>query len=87
MTMRAVDANYKAKAGEVLSDDLMTAEKLGNAFPIYTAALARENIFQQIYTLEASITTRRAREAILGHDNGWMAGIEANIEALRAQLT
>lgn len=43
-------------------------------------------ILSQIATLEASITQRRQREAILGTDNGWLAGIEAQIAALRAQL-
>ncbi len=46
----------------------------------------RERIMAQIYALEAQITPRRMREAILGTDGGWLAGIEANIEAIRAQL-
>ena len=43
-------------------------------------------ILSQIATLEATISERRKREAILGTDNGWLAGIEAQIAALRAQL-
>ena len=45
-----------------------------------------ELIKQQIAALEATISERRKREAILGTDNGWLAGIEAQIAALRAQL-
>jgi hypothetical protein len=43
-------------------------------------------IIQQIATLEASITQRRQREAILGIDNGWLADVNAQIIALRAKL-
>jgi hypothetical protein len=43
-------------------------------------------LLSQIATLEATISERRKREAILGTDNGWLAGIEAQIAALRAQL-
>lgn len=45
-----------------------------------------ELIKRQIVVLESQQTPRRIREAALGIDNGWLAGIEAQIEALRAQL-
>jgi len=44
-------------------------------------------IKQQIAAIEATITLRRQREAILGIDNGWLSGANSQIEALRAQLT
>lgn len=40
----------------------------------------------EIAALEALITPRRTREAILGTDGGWLAQQEAAIAALRAQL-
>ena len=40
----------------------------------------------QIASLEYQISVRRQREAILGTDNGWLADIDAQIAALRAQL-
>lgn len=43
-------------------------------------------IKQEIVALESQQTPRRMREAALGIDNGWLVGIEAQIEALRAQL-
>lgn len=43
-------------------------------------------IQQQIAALESQVTPRRYREAILGSDNGWLANMEAQIVALRAQL-
>jgi len=43
-------------------------------------------VAEQIATLEATVTPRRIREAILGTDGGWLAEIEAEIESLRAQL-
>lgn len=39
-----------------------------------------------IAALEATITPRRTREAILGADNGWLADIELQIQELRGQL-
>ncbi len=43
-------------------------------------------IRSEITVLEASITQRRTREAILGTDNGWLANVDSQIAALRAQL-
>ena len=43
-------------------------------------------IKKQINDLEISVTDRRYREAILGVDNGWLANVDAQIAALRAQL-
>lgn len=36
-----------------------------------------------IAVLEATVTPRRMREALLGTDGGWLAGVEARIAALR----
>ena len=48
---------------------------------------AQEQVLkQQIAALEATISERRKREAILGTDNGWLAGVDAQIATLRAQL-
>ncbi len=47
---------------------------------------AQSVILKQIRTIEASITIRRTREAVLGIDNGWLADIESQIEDLREQL-
>lgn len=41
----------------------------------------------QIATLEASITSRRLREAVLGVDGGWLAKVDGEIEILRAKLS
>ena len=50
------------------------------------AAGAADSVKQKIATLEASITQRRQREAILGIDTGWLADVNAQIVALRAKL-
>lgn len=47
-----------------------------------TGAISRDTIEK----LEASITDRRIREAVLGVDNGWLADINAQIAVLRTQL-
>lgn len=41
----------------------------------------------QIADLEATVTPRRIREAVLGIDGGWLADLNEQIAALRAQLT
>ena len=47
---------------------------------------ANELIQQQIATLEATISSRRLREATLGTDNGWLKSLDAQIAKLRAGL-
>lgn len=41
---------------------------------------------ENILELEASITSRRVREAILGIDNGWLRDTDIKIQKLRGQL-
>tara|TARA_A100000172_G_C2984647_1_gene90623 strand:+ start:122 stop:466 length:345 start_codon:yes stop_codon:yes gene_type:complete len=43
-------------------------------------------ILQKIYLLEAEITPRRMREAILGTDSDWLKNKEAEIAEERAKL-
>lgn len=49
------------------------------------AAAPRLAVLAQIRELEASVTPRRLREAVLG-DNGWLNGVNAQIAALRSSL-
>lgn len=66
---------------------IITADKKGK--PVLSdppAPSANDVIKSQIATLEASITNRRTREAILGTDNGWLAGVNQQIADLRKQL-
>jgi hypothetical protein len=46
----------------------------------------KDKIRGQIAILEAQITSRRIREAILSGDNTFIQGIETQIQALRNQL-
>ena len=39
-----------------------------------------------INDLELQVTPRRMREAALGIDGGWLAGVDAQISALRSKL-
>ncbi len=52
----------------------------------HAAKAPKAMIRSQIAALEAKITVRRQREAILGTDNGWLASVDAEIAALRTQL-
>lgn len=40
----------------------------------------------RIAAIEATITPRRLREAVLGLDNGWLADVNEKISELRKQL-
>ena len=44
-------------------------------------------VLAQIATLEASVTDRRIREAVLGIDNGWLKSLNDNVATLRASLS
>lgn len=46
----------------------------------------QDAIKAQIAALEATVTPRRVREAVLGTDNGWLADVDGQIAVLRAQL-
>lgn len=53
--------------------------------PVYTPS-PEEIILSEIRLLEARVTARRIREAVLGIDGGWLADREEEIAALRSQL-
>lgn len=50
------------------------------------ALIPAPTVHDQIYALEATITQRRIREAVLGTDNGWLAIVDLQIAELRALL-
>ena len=49
-------------------------------------AAARQIILNEIGRLEAEVTPRRIREAVLSNDAGWLAAQEALIVVERAKL-
>lgn len=61
-------------------------ETIDNSFVSESLKEANEDKLKQIYLLEAEITDRRKREAILGTDNGWLAAKEAEIATIRNTL-
>lgn len=66
---------------------VIVAGEDGNPFLADPASPTEPELLRsEILTLEGEITDRRYREAILGIDNGWLAGQNANIEVLRAKL-
>jgi hypothetical protein len=50
------------------------------------AQAEKNRILSDIYALEASVTPRRQREAILAIDTTWLADVELQIGQLRQQL-
>jgi len=69
-------------------DDLLPGEEFSPTIPDPwpPAPSASDCIKQQIADLEAQVTDRRMREAVLGTDGGWLKEQDAKISALRAQL-
>lgn len=57
----------------------------GYADGVFTPPVTVRDIKAEIAALEITVTPRRIRESILG-DNGWLAGVDAEIAALRALL-
>ena len=58
-----------------------------NGFPTAVDAPKRARTSaQQIEAIEAAITPRRLREAVLGTDDGWLEAQEATIARLRAKI-
>lgn len=51
-----------------------------------TTAQNNAAVMTAITALEAEVTQRRIREAVLGTDNGWLADLEAEIAVLRGQM-
>ena len=51
-----------------------------------TAAQAKSETLAKIYLLEAEITPRRVREAILGTDSDWLKNKEAEIASERSKM-
>ena len=72
--------------GELI--DLTPEEEtaLENSILSSQAQIEANRVLNEIIALEATITPRRTREAILGTDNGWLVAQDAAIAALRAQL-
>lgn len=78
--------NIAVLPGEVAFNQPATADQLANAFSNYNKRAQNTAILQQITILEATITTRRMREAALGTDAGWMKALDTQIVTLRSQL-
>ena len=67
-------------------DDVGLDETYSETQPAPVAPSAADQVKAQIAELEAQVTPRRMREAVLGTDGGWLAAQDAAIAALRAKL-
>lgn len=54
--------------------------------PVEEPLTGKALIAKQINELEASVTQRRLREAVLGTDGGWLSNLDKQIAKLRLQL-
>lgn len=63
-----------------------TSEDLAACEAIVLAKQIKEAKLAQITELEAQVTPRRIREAVLSGDNSFIAGIDAQIAEIRATL-
>ena len=82
----AIDTPVKTINGvHYLLSDTDTAEIAARESAWQAGATVRADL-TEIARLEAQITKRREREAILGTDNGWLAAQEALLATERAKL-
>jgi hypothetical protein len=63
-----------------------TEQDLADAEAEIVALEARNSLLKAIESLEASITPRRVREALISGDKSFIEGVEAQIVALRGSL-
>lgn len=77
--LRWVECQKEVKVGYLFRNGDFVAPE-NNQTPTINPTLA------EIATLEAEITSRRIREAILGIDNGWLSDKEQEIKDLRKKL-
>lgn len=84
--LKSVDDNYVIVTGDVIFDHVPTSDELIEAFPGYATIIANNEIKNQIFALEASITPRRRNEAYAGIDSGWLTNVITEIANLRSQL-
>lgn len=82
----AIMAELSTGEGKVLDWSTMPPQVVDAPQPP-PAEVTDMEIKAQIQALEATVTQRRLREAILGTDGGWLAAIDQQIAALRAQLS
>lgn len=73
---------FECEAPEHLTEITKEEYDLANA-PVINP---NDLILAKIAELEASVTTRRMREALLGTDNGWMKALDEQIATLRNGL-
>lgn len=82
---------WDPETGEINFDTSVSDERRAAIMAVYEAhdpnhAEHIEDIMRQIVDIESTITPRRLREAVLGIDSGWLAGINQQLSDLRVQL-
>ena len=81
------DAEYRALMEAQASGKCIQSD--ANGYPVAVVPpppTRQQSIQQQISELEGQVTPRRMREATLGLDGGWLAGINTQIDTLRKSL-
>lgn len=67
-------------------DDVGNDETYSETQPGPIEPTANQLVISQIAELEATVTDRRVREAVLGVDGGWLKSLNDQIAGLRAKL-
>lgn len=76
----------KTVIGEGESGNWLDLDDADPRVVAYVAQWWAESPRSKIARLEASVTDRRLREAVLGIDGGWLKGVSDQIATLRATL-
>ena len=83
---RMISDSAELLPGEVARPEGVSPEELEAIFPGVTGRRRVQEALRQLEALEAMITPRRLREAILGVDGGWLANMERRIGECRESL-
>lgn len=67
-------------------DDILEGETFSEAKPPAAEPTPNELILSEISDIEATVTARRIREAVLGIDNGWLEALNEQVVTLRGTL-
>lgn len=79
---------WQALLAAQATGQVIQADSNGNPVAVAPPAPTADQVIKnQIAALEATVTQRRVREAVLGTDSGWLAGVNTQIATLRATLT
>ena len=86
MTAYILSEDKKTVIGTGMSGEWAELDDTDDRVVAYKAQSAADSIRSEISSLEALVTDRRLREAVLGIDGGWLKNLNDQIATLRGNI-